>query len=799
VKRGEGKSHCGCALARYDSAVRTETRVDQTTHHDHHHFEPRVEDDALIRGRGRFIEDAPQPNQAYGVFARSPYAHARITAIDVAAARAAEGVAAVLTHTELDAAGVGSCSVHPPLIGRNGGKLVMPFRPALARDRVMHAGQPVALVVAETLAQAHDAAELVTVDYEELGAVADLRKALAPDAPQLFPEAPGNVALDWPGPVTDDGTNAREIEAIFKSAAHVARVEVVNQRLVVATLEPRGATARHDAATDSYTLRSCSQGVWPQREQLIAVMGLPREKVRIITEDVGGAFGLKTAVYPEYPSLLVAAKLTGRPVAWIATRSESFLSDQQARDTVTRAELALDAKGKFLALHVEHDADMGAFIGIPGANIQTMNFSRCFPGMYDIPRIQVGVRCVFTNTVPTGPYRGAGRPEANYALERVVAEAARTAGIDPVTLRRRNLIRPRQIPYKTAVGTTYDSGDFAPILDKALAFANYGSFKQRRRDAARRGKLRGVGISCFLEHAGALPTESASLLFEGDRLILGIGVGNTGQGHATIYPRLIADKLGIPAGRIGHRHGDTNLELRGNPSVGSRSTMTVGAALYRAAEMMLEKAKPVAAGMLEAADTDVAYRHGHFEVVGTDRRVSLFEVAAHMKKNGDMLDTKATVDTPQTFPNGCHIAEVEIDPDTGITTIVAYAAVDDAGVVLDHTLVSGQLVGALAQGIGQALMEHAVYDEANAQLVTGTFMDYAMPRAEDMPPVAEANHNAPATTNPLGVKGVGEAGTTGSIAAIMNAIADAIPDGRGNALDMPATPEKVWRACNPTA
>jgi aerobic carbon-monoxide dehydrogenase large subunit len=770
--------------------------VDQPAHQ--HDFEPRVEDDALLRGLGRFIEDAPQPDQAYACFVRSPHAHARIGSIDVAAARGAEGVVAVLTHTELDAAGVGSCSVHPPLAGRNGTKLIMPFRPALARDRVLHVGQPIALVVAETLAAAQDAAELVAVDYQELPAVADVRAALAPDAPQLWPAAPGNVALDWPGPVADDGGNARDIEQIFANAAHVARVCVVNQRLVVASLEPRGATARYDLASDSYALRSCSQGVWPQREQLIAMMGLPREKVRIVTEDVGGAFGLKTPAYPEYPALLVAAKLTGRPVAWMASRAESFLSDQQARDTVTEAELALDAKGKFLALRVKHIAAMGAFIGIPGANIQTMNFSRCFPGMYAIPRIEVGVRCVFTNTVPTGPYRGAGRPEANYALERVVAEAARITGIDPVKLRRRNLIRPNQIPYKTAVGTTYDSGDFAPILDKALALANYDSFKQRRREAARRGKLRGIGLSCFLEHAGALPTESASLLFDDNRLVLGVGVGNTGQGHATIYPRLIAAKLGIPVMQVSHRHGDTNLDLKGNPSVGSRSTMTVGSALYRAVDLMLEKAKPLAAGMLEAADADIAYREGHFEVVGTDRRVSLFEVAARAKATGDTLDTKATVDTPQTFPNGCHIAEVEIDPDTGVAKILAYTAVDDAGVVLDHTLAAGQLVGGLAQGIGQALMENAVYDDGNGQLVTGTFMDYAMPRAQDMPPVAEANHNAPATTNPLGVKGVGEAGTTGSIAAIMNAIADAIPDGRGVALDMPATPDKVWRACNPS-
>jgi carbon-monoxide dehydrogenase large subunit len=415
--------------------------------------------------------------------------------------------------------------------------------------------------------------------------------------------------------------------------------------------------------------------------------------------------------------------------------------------------------------------------------------------MYAIPRIQVGVQCVFTNTVPTGPYRGAGRPEANYALERLVDEAARVTGIDPVRLRRRNLIPPKSFPFKTAVGTTYDSGDFAPILDKALALAHYAEFKKRRRDSFRRKKLRGIGISCFLEHAGALPTESAALLFEGDRLVLGIGVQNTGQGHATVYPRLVAAKLGIPAARIGHRHGDTNLDLKGNPSVGSRSTMTVGSALYRAVDLMLEKAKPIAAGMLEAAESDVIFEQGNFLVVGTDRRVALFEVAARAREAGDTLDTKATVDTPQTFPNGCHIAEVEIDPDTGATEIVAYAAVDDAGVVLDHTLAAGQLVGGLAQGIGQALLENAVYDADNAQLVTGTFMDYAMPRATDMPPVSEANHNARATTNPLGVKGVGEAGTTGSIAAIMNAIANAIPEGRGVDIDMPATPAKVWAAC----
>ena len=767
--------------------------MDQASGTHEHHFEPRVEDDALVQGRGRFVEDAPQPNQAYAVFVRSPHAHAKIRAIDTTAARGSPGVIAVLTHTDIEAAGVGSCAVHPPLVGRNGTKLIVPFRPPLATDRVMHVGQPVALVVAEKLALAMDAAELVAVDYEEIAAVADVRAAIRPDAPRLFPEAPGNVAIDWINP-SDDGTNAREIAAIFERSAHVARFTSVNQRLVVNTMEPRGATARYDAKADSYVLRSCSQGASPQRDQLLGMMGLPREKLRVITEDVGGAFGLKTSAYPEYPTLLVAAKLTGRPVAWMATRSESFLCDQQARDTVTEAELAMDAKGKFLALRIKHLAAMGGYIGTPGAHIQTNNFARCFPGMYAIPRIQVDVQCVFTNTVPTGPYRGAGRPEANYALERVVDEAARVTGIDPVKLRRRNLIAPKQIPYKTAVGTTFDSGDFEGVLDKALGLAHYDDFKKRQRDARRRGKLRGIGLSCFLEHAGALPTEDASLTFDGNTLLLGIGVQNTGQGHATVYPRLVGARLGIPAAQVMHRHGDTDFGLKSNASVGSRSTMAVGSALYRAVDVMLEKAKPLAASVLEAAEVDIVYRAGHFEVVGTDRRVGLFELAVHAKQKGDTLDTKATAETPQTFPNGCHIAEVEIDPETGITAIAAYTAVDDAGVVIDHTLIVGQLIGGLAQGIGQALLENAVYDEANGQLVTGTFMDYAMPRAADMPPVIDASHDVPATTNPLGVKGAGEAGTTGSIAAIMNAIANAIPDGRGIHIDMPATPAKVWAA-----
>jgi len=451
---------------------------------------------------------------------------------------------------------------------------------------------------------------------------------------------------------------------------------------------------------------------------------------------------------------------------------------------------------------VRNVGNLGAYVGAVGANIPTQNFTRCLPGMYDIRHINVSARCAFTNTIPTAPYRGAGRPEASYVLERVVDEAARITGIDPVKLRRRNLIKKSQMPYKTAVGTTYDSGDFEPILDQALALANYDGFKQRRREAQRRGKYRGFGICCLLEHSGGAPIESAKLSFPGDgSLLLTLNVQNTGQGHATVFPRVIGEKLGIPAAKIGHAHGDSANELAGYASVGSRSAMTAGHAIVKAMDTVLEKGKPIAAAMLETGEADIVYRAGNFEVVGTDRRISLFDVAARaaeMKKRGAVaedLDTKSTTETPLAYPNGVHIAEVEIDPETGRMTITAYTAVDDCGRPLDRMIVEGQTHGSIAAGLGQALMENTVYDEGSGQLVTGSFMDYAMPRADDMPPLRDMLYDVPATTNPLGVKGVGEAGTTAAISAVMNAVADAIPGGAGAHLDMPATAQRLWEAC----
>jgi carbon-monoxide dehydrogenase large subunit len=762
--------------------------------------EPRVEDDALVRGQGRFMDDPRLPNQAYAAFVRSPHAHARVLAVKTEAARAGKQVLAVLTGADMKAAGVASVSRHPPVVGRGGANMIMPFRPALAGETVMHAGEPVAMVVAETRAAAQDAAELVAVDYEELPAVVDLAAAMQ-GRTQLYPEAPGNLCIDWPGPVADE-QNAREVADIIAKAPHVARLSLTNQRMVVASLETRGATGVYDAAADKYTLYACSQGADALRNQGAAIMGVPNEKLRVITHDVGGAFGMKTPVYPEYPALLVAARKLGRPVHWQSTRSEAFVTDTQARDTLTHAELALDENGKFLALRMRHLCNQGAYVSTAGIATNTNNFARCLPGMYRIAKIDASTACYFSNTVPIGPYRGAGRPEANYVLERVVEEAARMTGIDPARLRKKNLIPPSAMPFKTPINT-YDSGDFPAIVERALALADYDNFNKRRREAARRGKYRGIGISCMLEHAGAVPTETALLAFpDADKLILGCNVQSTGQSHATVFGRLLAHKLGIDPAKIEHQHGDTDMGLTGFASVASRSAMCAGNAIVHTADLMLEKGKKIASALLEASEADIQYRQGGFEVVGTDRKVSLFETARRAKEMtargeiAESLDTRGKFDTPLTFPNGCHIAEVEIDPDTGALDIVTYTAVDDCGTMLDPIIVEGQVHGSLAQGLGQALVENAVYDPASGQLMTGSFMDYGMPHAHTMPvELREAVHPVPAKTNALGVKGTGEAGTTASIAAVMNAVAHAIPNGAAAHMDMPATPAKLWAAC----
>ena len=760
----------------------------------------RIEDAALLEGRGQFTDDLRFAGAAFGSFVRSPHASASIRTLDAAAARSMPGVLAILTSADMASAGVGNVGAARPFPGRNGSKLAVPRRPALAGDRVRHVGEPVALVVAETHAQALDAAEAVAVDYDVMSAVTDLREALAPGAPQLWPEAPGNLAVDWSIGVAGGVSKPDEISRSFASASHVVRIALENQRIVVASLEPRGACASYDEANDEFTLYCGSQGAAILRDQIAAAMTLEPEKLRVVTRDVGGGFGMKSGAYPEYIALLLAARQLRRPVCWPSTRSEAFVSDNQARDTFTEAELALDGAGQFLAVRVKAIANMGAYLSSVGAFIATFNFARCFPTVYRIPQVDVGVQCVFTNTLPVGPYRGAGRPEANYAMERLVDEAARVTGIDRIALRRRNLIAPGMMPYRTPVGTIYDSGEFEAILEKALLRADYAGFTARRRQSEVTGLRRGIGVSCFLEHAGGQPQEPAEIAFPGDGTArIGVTVQGIGQGIATVLRRLAAERLRVPEAKIVLWQGDTRLGLTGLGTVASRSTMTAGTAVHQAIERVIEKGRRAASQVLEAAERDIEYADGAFRVAGTDRAISLFELAewtASMTGRGgsvENLDTRETVEVEQTYPNGCHIAEVEIDPETGMATVVAYTAVDDCGSALDPVLAEGQVQGGIAQGIGQAILERAIYDRASGQLLSGSFMDYAMPRADLIPSIGGELHAVPCRTNPLGVKGIGESGTTGSLAAVMNAIFDALPP--GTQLDMPATPEKIWRAC----
>jgi carbon-monoxide dehydrogenase large subunit len=760
----------------------------------------RVEDEPLLKGQGRYTADVREPRQAVAAFLRAPMASADIRRIDTAAAQRAPGVLAVLTAAEL--AETGSLSHPIPVPGRNGSKTNAPRWPALAEKRVVHAGQAVAAVIAETHAQAQDAVELIEVEYDERPAVVDARAANAAGAPQLWTEAPGNVALDFTWPVDKDGANAQAVAQAIAAAPVVVRLTERQQRIAGATMEPRTATGSYDAATGEYTLRTVTQSVWLMAQNMADIMGVKREQMRVLTGDVGGAFGLRSAPYPEYVVLLAAAKRLGRPVHWSSSRSEAFLTDNQAREIVMDGELALDRDGRLLALRVKAIANIGAFVCDAGPLTPTINLVRCFPSVYRIPRVVTDVLCVFTNTAQVGPYRGAGRPEANYLMERLVEEAARVTGIDALTLRRRNLVTPAELPYKSAMGTVYDSGDFPTVFDKALQLADLKGFATRKQQSAARGRLRGIGVSCFLEHSGAIPPEGASLVFPGDgTVVVGLGAQATGQGHLTVFRRVTAEKLGIDPVKIVVREGDTRLGVEGHGTFASRSAAAAGSAIFFTAEAVIEKGKKVAAQMLEAAEADIVYRGGTFEIAGTDRRVSLFDVAkkaTELKTKGEIgesLDTNKVSQTPQHFPNGCHVAEIEIDPETGTLDLLAYSGADDSGRILNAMIVEGQVHGGVAQGVGQALLENALYD-ASGQLLAGSFMDYAMPRATDMPPkLADALLEFPCKTNPIGVKGAGEAGTTGALAAIMNAIADAIPGEAGRRIDMPATPQKIWQAC----
>jgi len=755
---------------------------------------PRTEDPVLLRGAGHYSDDVSLPGQAYAVMVRSPYAHGVIRAIDSAAARAMPGVLAIYTAVDLDAGGIGPLAPRQVVRNRDGTPMLSPTRHALATGKVRYVGETVAAIIAETVAAAKDAAEAVVVDIDPLPAVTDPARAAADDAPRLFDDVPGNVGVDFHFGDSD------KVAAAFASAAHVTRLELRSNRIVVNAMEPRSAVAQYDPERQHWTLHVGCQGVFGFRNYIADVLGVGRDQVRVLTDRVGGSFGMKQATYAEYYCLLHGARELGRPVKWTDERSGSFLSDSHGRDHQMTAELALDRDGNFLAIRVAGYGNLGATYGAPGP--ATGNVVRNTLGVYKTPLLEVNTKCVFSNTTPVGAYRGAGRPEANYYMERLVDTAAREMGIDRIALRRRNHIPPAAMPYKAANGQVYDSGDFPGLLDHALALADWDGFPARKEESRARGRLRGLGIGDYLELTGVSGREMGGIRFEADGTVTLItGTLDYGQGHAAPFAQVLASRLGIPFGRIRLLQGDSDELIAGGGTGGSKSMITSGAAIVEASDKVIEAGRQIAAHVLEAASADIEFRAGRFVIAGTDRAVGLLDLAERLRSGlrlppelPQSLDVRnITEGPPSAFPNGCHIAEVEIDPDTGVVEVVRYTFVNDFGVVINPLLVDGQAHGGIVQGIGQALCERTVYD-SDGQLLTGSYMDYAMPRAADAPSFVHASHPVPATTNPLGAKGCGEAGCAGALPSVMNALVDALSEYGIRHIDMPATPERVWQA-----
>jgi carbon-monoxide dehydrogenase large subunit len=754
---------------------------------------PRSEDPVLLRGAGHYSDDVSLPRQAYAVMVRSQHAHGAIRHIETGTARAMPGVLAVYTAPDLAAGGVGPLEPRQVMKNRDGTPMLTPTRHALATDKVRYVGEAVAAIIAETVAAAKDAAETVTVDIEPLSAVTAPGLAAAPGAPQLYDDVPGNVGLDFHYGDSD------KVAAAFAGAAHVTRLELRSNRIVVNAMEPRAAIAQYDPEQQHWTLHVGCQGVFGFRNYIADVLGVGRDKVRILTDRVGGSFGMKQATYAEYYCILHAARELGRPVKWTDERSGSFVSDSHGRDHEMIAELALDADGNFLAVRLNGYGNLGATYGAPGP--ATNNAVRNTLGVYKTPLIEVTAKCVFSNTTPVGAYRGAGRPEANYYMERLVDGAAAETGIDRVELRRRNHIPPDAMPYKSPNGHTYDSGEFTALLDQALVLADWDGFSARRSESAARGLLRGRGIGDYLELTGASGREMGGIRFEenGDVMII-TGTLDYGQGHASPFAQVLAMKLGIPFGRIRLLQGDSDALIAGGGTGGSKSMITSGTAIVEASDKVVEAGKQIAAHVLEAAAADIEFRAGRFVISGTDRSVGIMELAERLHAGLELPpDLPQSLDVahisngpPSAFPNGCHIAEVEVDPDTGVVEVVRYTFVNDFGTVINPLLVDGQAHGGIVQGIGQALLEHTAYDE-EGQLLTGSYMDYAMPRAADAPLFVNAYHPVPATTNPLGAKGCGEAGCAGALPSVMNALVDALSAFGVCHIDMPATPERVWQ------
>ncbi|WBU32032.1 xanthine dehydrogenase family protein molybdopterin-binding subunit [Rhodopseudomonas palustris] len=755
----------------------------------------RKEDETLLRGKGRYTDDCNLPGQFYAVMVRSPHPHGIIRGIGTDAAKAMPGVCAIYTGADLASAGYAPFSSGLPLKSRDGTPLKQTHHGALPTDKVRFVGEAVACVVAKTLAQARDAAEAVELDIEPLPAVTDAEAAMQPGAPQLYDHIENNVALDY-----HFGDTAA-VNAAFAAAAHVTTLDIENTRVAAVPMEPRVGLASYDQQNGRYTIQLPTQGVSGNRNTLAKLLGVPTDKVRVLTGQVGGSFGMKNISYPEYICILHAAKMLGRPVKWTDERSTSFLSDSQGRGQQIRAELALDAGGRFLAIRLSGTGNLGAYITGVAPLPLSLNTGKNIGSVYRTPLLSVDIKCVVTNVTLMGAYRGAGRPEANYFLERLIDRAADEMGIDRLTLRKRNFIKPTQMPFTACSGVTYDSGDFAGVFGQALELSDYDGFAKRKKDARKAGKLRGIAVGSYLEVTAPPNPELGKIVFEADGTVrLITGTLDYGQGHATPFAQVLSTFLGVPFERIRLEQGDSDIVHTGNGTGGSRSITASGMAIVEASQKVIAKGKSAAAHLLETAEADIEFADGRFTVAGTDRSIGIMDLAQRLRgaELPDGVPASLDIDhttegVPSAFPNGCHVAEVEIDPDTGVTRVVRYTAVNDFGTVVNPMIVAGQLHGGVAQGIGQALMEKVSYN-ADGQPITGSLQDYALPRAEDIPLMTVGDHPVPAKTNPLGTKGCGEAGCAGSLATIVNAALDALKDYGVTTLDMPLTPEKVWRA-----
>ena len=760
----------------------------------------RKEDFRLITGSGEYTDDITLDGQLCGYMLRSPVAHAKILSIDVDDARAAPGVVDIILGTELEADKANQLPCMIPLKNRDGSDRSDPGHAVLATDKVRYAGDNIAYIVAESLAQAKDAAELIMFDFDELDVVVDTKTANEDGQPLVHDSVANNVAFDW---AQGDEKNINDVMA---NAAHVTEIDLINNRVVVNSMEPRGLIADWDTTEEKMTVRMGTQGGWVLRSLLAnSILHVPEEKVRVITPDVGGAFGMKLFFYSECAATVWASRKLGRPIKWMGERSDAFLSDTQGRDHVTHAKLAFDADQKITGMMVETNANLGAYFSTFGPLIPTMAAVKVMPGVYDIPDFYYHCTGVFTNTVPVDAYRGAGRPEAIYIIERLMDKAAREFGIGQDEIRRKNFIPVAAIPYKTATGCVYDSGEFERIMDRALETSGWSDFSARKAKSAENGKRRGIGMCYFIEATAGNPTENATIRFEDEnRVTLAVGTQSSGQGHSTAYAQIVAERLGVPFENIDVIQGDTDKIKTGGGTGGSRSLTTQGPAIHAASDEVINKGKELAGHFLETAAVDIEFsaEEGEFAVAGTDRKIGILELAHRARGLGQLpenlaegLNAEASFTVEAfTYPNGCHIAEVEIDELTGATDVVRYVIVDDFGTIVNPALVRNQVIGGVGQGIGQALTEHTVYSD-DGQLLTGSFMDYGMPRADHVPvDLLYETIEVPCTMNPMGVKGCGEAGCIAAPPAVINGIIDALQDIGVRHIDMPATPQKVWNA-----